>query len=60
MLGGQRVVMNEGECWYNDFNLPHSVANHGTTDRVHLVIDCVLNDWLRALFAASGASVLQA
>jgi hypothetical protein len=59
MLGGQRIVMNEGECWYNDFNLPHSVANHGATDRVHLVIDCVLNDWLRALFAESGAAVGQ-
>ena len=56
MLGGRRVVMNEGECaGDNDFNLPHSVANHyGATDRVHLVIDCVLNDWLRALFAEIG------
>jgi hypothetical protein len=49
MLDGKRVVMAEGECWYNDFNLVHSVENRGTTDRVHLVIDCVVNEWLREL-----------
>lgn len=47
MLEGQRVVMAEGECWYNNLSLPHSVANRGPTDRIHLVIDCVVNDWLR-------------
>jgi hypothetical protein len=47
--------MKEGECWYHNFNLPHRVANRGTADRVHLVLDCVLNDWLReVLLAADG------
>jgi hypothetical protein len=50
VLAGERVVMNEGECWYLDFNRPHRVENRGATDRVHLVVDCVVNDWLRALF----------
>lgn len=45
-LNNKRVVMNEGECWYLNFNLPHRVKNSGTTDRIHLVIDCVVNDWL--------------
>lgn len=49
-LKGERVEMREGECWYLDFNEPHSVENNGTTDRVHLVIDCLLNDWLRSFF----------
>lgn len=49
ILDGQRIVMGEGECWYNNFNLVHSVENRGTTDRIHLVIDCVVNEWLRAL-----------
>jgi aspartyl/asparaginyl beta-hydroxylase (cupin superfamily) len=48
-LNQQRVVMNEGECWYLNFNLPHRVVNNSVTDRVHLVIDCVVNDWVRAL-----------
>ena len=50
-LDGRRIIMNEGECWYLDLNLPHRVQNRGSTDRVHLVIDCQLNDWLRALIA---------
>ena len=49
-VDGKAVPMAEGECWYINFNLPHRIHNRGTTDRVHLVIDCVLNDWLRAKF----------
>jgi hypothetical protein len=55
LLDGQRIVMNEGECWYVDFNRPHSVENRGATDRIHLVIDCVVNDWLRDLLLAESA-----
>ena len=51
-LNGQRVVMREGECWYLDLGLPHRVQNRGTIDRIHLVIDCQLNDWLRAVIDA--------
>jgi hypothetical protein len=47
---GERLDMEEGECWYVNASLPHSVANHGTTDRIHLVIDCKVNDWLRSYF----------
>jgi aspartyl/asparaginyl beta-hydroxylase (cupin superfamily) len=49
-LGGVSLQMNEGEAWYLNFNLPHSVKNGGTEDRIHLVIDCILNDWLREFF----------
>jgi aspartyl/asparaginyl beta-hydroxylase len=49
---GVRTEMAVGEAWYLDFNLPHSVANPGTSRRVHLVIDCVLNPWLDALLHA--------
>ena len=49
-LNHERVVMNEGEAWYLNFNLPHSVNNRGTAERVHLVIDCVANNWLRSFF----------
>lgn len=52
-LNKERVVLNEGECWYLNFNLPHSVVNGGTTDRIHLVIDCKLNDWLKDLFMST-------
>ncbi|UZK68996.1 aspartyl/asparaginyl beta-hydroxylase domain-containing protein [Sphingomonas sp. S1-29] len=46
-LNGIRVVMPEGSAWYLRLADPHSVVNAGDTDRVHLVIDCEVNDWLR-------------
>ncbi|HSP63265.1 MAG TPA: aspartyl/asparaginyl beta-hydroxylase domain-containing protein [Pyrinomonadaceae bacterium] len=48
-LDAHRIEMSEGECWYLDLSLPHWVENRGSTDRVHLVIDCTLNEWLGAL-----------
>jgi mannose-6-phosphate isomerase-like protein (cupin superfamily) len=47
-----RVIMEAGECWYLDLSRPHRVQNRGATDRVHLVIDCAVNDWLLAQIAA--------
>lgn len=52
-LDGARLVMAPGECWYTNVNLPHSVANSSAADRVHLVIDCQVNEWLRDLFAST-------
>lgn len=49
-LQGEHLELNEGECWYCNFNLPHSLANRGTASRIHLVIDAVANDWIRELF----------
>ena len=50
MLDEERLLMKEGECWYINANLRHSVANHGGTDRIHLVIDCMVNEWLKNIF----------
>ena len=55
-LNNRRIRMVEGECWYLDLNQPHRVQNRGMTDRVHLVIDCQLNDWLRDLISQGEAS----
>jgi len=52
-LNRQRVVLEAGSVWYLRLSDPHSVANHGETDRVHLVIDAVVNDWIEALFASA-------
>ncbi|HUC79993.1 MAG TPA: aspartyl/asparaginyl beta-hydroxylase domain-containing protein [Flavisolibacter sp.] len=46
-LEKEPLYLQEGECWYLNLSLPHSVQNNGLSDRVHLVIDCVVNDWLR-------------
>jgi hypothetical protein len=47
-----RVVMEPGECWYLDLSRPHRVHNRGSTDRVHLVVDCRVNEWLTSQLAA--------
>lgn len=49
-LNKKRVVMLEGECWFLNFNYPHAVNNLGKTDRIHLVMDCIVNDWLTKFF----------
>ncbi|HEX8852621.1 MAG TPA: aspartyl/asparaginyl beta-hydroxylase domain-containing protein, partial [Pyrinomonadaceae bacterium] len=48
-LNGRPLVLKEGECWFIDFNFPHRVFNQGADDRVHLVLDCVVDDWLKSL-----------
>jgi hypothetical protein len=49
----ERIVLNEGECWYLNANLPHRVSNNSSRDRIHLVIDCQVNDWLARLITSS-------
>lgn len=49
-LAGQPIPMQVGECWYLNLNLPHRVENYSDIARVHLVVDCVVNEWLEMLF----------
>jgi aspartyl/asparaginyl beta-hydroxylase len=56
LLACERIEMKEGECWYLDFSQPHRVVNPGPADRVHLVVDCAVNDWLLRLFPADIAT----
>jgi len=49
IVAGERVVMRPGECWYVNVDQMHSVLNRGATRRVHLIIDVVVNDWLREI-----------
>jgi hypothetical protein len=57
-LNHQRVVLEAASCWYLRLSDPHSVANRGTGERVHLVVDAVVNDWVGRIFeeAASAAA----
>lgn len=52
-LNGSRVVMESGSAWYLRLSDPHSVANRGETERVHLVIDAAADGWLAAQFDAA-------
>lgn len=49
LLNRRPVTMRPGELWYLRLSEPHAVANRGATDRVHLVIEVRLNDWLQGL-----------
>lgn len=53
VVDGARVDMVPGTCWYINANLAHHVVNRGTEDRIHLVVDCRVDNWLRARFAAA-------
>jgi len=46
----ERIFMRAGECWYVNFNLPHSIINNSQVNRIHLVIDVVVNDWIKDIF----------
>ncbi|MBW4889833.1 aspartyl/asparaginyl beta-hydroxylase domain-containing protein [Mucilaginibacter sp. HMF5004] len=49
-VNDQPLIMLPGQCWYINANMPHRASNNGTTNRIHLVIDCKVNDWLRDVF----------
>ncbi len=50
-----RIPMMEGECWYLNLSLPHKVHNAGNNDRIHLVIDVMVNDWVKHLLDHEGS-----
>ena len=49
LLNGSPLALSPGEAWYLRLADTHTVANRGASDRVHLVIDCIANDWLAAM-----------
>lgn len=53
-LDNERMMLKEGECWYMNFNLPHRINNTSTEERIHLVLDATVNDWVNQLFAGPG------
>jgi len=56
LLNRMPVSMAPGEAWYVRLSDPHSVANRGGADRVHLVIDAQVNGWLAAQLESGAAS----
>ena len=54
-VSGERLQLDEGGCYYVNVNLPHRVNNRGAADRIHLVIDAEVNEWVHALFRRGAA-----
>ncbi len=53
-VNGERILMQNGECWYADITQLHEVENRSDTDRLQLMIDCQLNDWWKNLLSEQG------
>lgn len=49
----QRAHMTPGNVYYLDVRKPHAVANNSPVDRVHLVVDVVINNDTRNLITQS-------
>lgn len=54
IVDGEKLTMLPGQCWFADFSKTHSVANRGKEDRIHLIVDLKVNDWLHQLFVDEG------
>lgn len=53
IVEGERLQLAAGETWFVDTLRRHSLVNRGDTSRIHLVIDCLVNDWLKEKLCAS-------
>ncbi|CDG84046.1 aspartyl/asparaginyl beta-hydroxylase domain-containing protein [Janthinobacterium agaricidamnosum] len=53
-IDGEAVHFSAGHAWYMDASCLHAVENRGATPRVHLVLDCITNQWLEQLFERAG------
>jgi len=56
-LDKEILTLLEGECWYMNFNLLHAINNNSPINRVHLVIDAVVNDWVTGIFNSPDITV---
>ncbi len=54
ILEGKKYKLKVGSCYYIDANNSHSVINEGDKDRIHLLIDCHINDWIKDFFIIGG------
>ncbi len=53
LLENEPVKMKEGECWYCNFNILHEVHNKSDKPRVHLILDCMVNEWVESIFRSA-------
>lgn len=56
LLNRRPVPMSAGSVWYLRLSDPHAVFNRGASDRVHLVIDARVNDWLAGMIFDGAAA----
>jgi hypothetical protein len=47
-VSGEKVMMEPGDLWCLDTSYVHSVENSGTRSRVHIVVECGINNRVRS------------
>lgn len=57
ILGGKTLNLLPGEPWYLNLDLPHQLANRGSSERVHLVLDFAVCPWIEELLARPECSL---
>ena len=50
-VSGERIIMGPGTFWALDTSYLHSVENVGSETRIHIVIECDINQWCRSIMA---------
>jgi hypothetical protein len=55
-VNGLAVDMKPGECWYLRLSDPHAVFNRGIEDRIHLVVDVRVNEWLSKFLCGAASA----
>lgn len=53
----RNYFLQRGCFYFTNVVLPHSVTNNWTMDRLHLVVDCYVNDDLRTLIRRSAEAI---
>ncbi|MCK9394148.1 MAG: aspartyl/asparaginyl beta-hydroxylase domain-containing protein [Methylobacter sp.] len=53
-LDDEPVHFAVGGTWYMNANCRHRVENRSAVHRIHLVLDCIPNQWLADIFNAAG------
>jgi hypothetical protein len=49
-ISHEDLLWQSGELWYGDFSFPHRLFNGGPAERIHLVMDLMVNDYVTSLF----------
>jgi hypothetical protein len=48
-VDGERLKLEEGRSYYVNVNLPHRITNRGKAERIHLILDVEVNDWIHEI-----------
>ncbi|MFZ6800929.1 aspartyl/asparaginyl beta-hydroxylase domain-containing protein [Undibacterium sp. Di24W] len=54
LIDHEPVHFSAGDTWYLNASCLHGVRNDSQQARIHLMMDCVSNDWLQDLFSLAG------